>query len=381
MSRFHNSAGHWGRASAGLTGPSRRSVLRAAGFGALTLGAGSLLAACGGADEPGGAAQTAASGALTKPTPFTIASSPGDNYFLDTVCKEKKLFDKYNLKVPDFVFPQSGVQAMQLFAGGTITGMQQDTVLTMVSYVNGQEGKRPVIVGMRVPETTYSIVVNKGSWPDATASFEERMQALKGKKVGVSAVGAGSDQQLMLALEAAGMQYDDVTHLGVGQFVSGIPQMTAGRLDAYVAVDYGSAHLMAKSAGGSVYLPFWDESSPDILHKQQVQPIIVREDYLKDNRHVIDAWKAAAWEGKEWILANRDEAAAMLNETAYGGRGAEEAKAYIEHYATTVVPRIQPDWKVQKAGIDVMIDVGQKLGRLKEGQITYDQIVADFARA
>ncbi|GLW99353.1 hypothetical protein [Microtetraspora sp. NBRC 16547] len=62
------------------------------------------------------------------------------------------------------------------------------------------------------------------------------------------------------------------------------------------------------------------------------------------------------------------------------GKAANASKAYIEHYATTVVPKIQPDWKVQKEGVDVMIDVGQKLGHLKDGQVSYEKLVAESAR-
>jgi ABC-type nitrate/sulfonate/bicarbonate transport system substrate-binding protein len=362
---------------------SRRSLLRAMGLGAVALGGAGALAACGNDAAPTSAATQGggSGGGLTEPTAFKIASAPGDNYFLDAVCAEQKLFDKHKLDVGEFVFPQSGVQAMQLFAAGAINGMQQDTVLTMASFAKGQKGKRPVIVGMRIPETTYSIVVNKGSWPAASASFDEKMNALKGKKIGVAAVGAGSDQQLRLALEAAGMKYDDVTHLGVGQFTPGIAQMRAGRIDAYVAVTFATSQLMAQASGGQSYLEFWSDDAPAILNKQQVQPIIVREDFLADSMDVVNAWKSAAWEGKDWILANREEAANKLNETQFGGKGAAAATAYIEHYATSVVPKIHPDWKVEKAGIEVMIGVAEKLGAVKPGQVTYEDIVADFARA
>ena len=126
---------------------------------------------------------------------------------------------------------------------------------------------------------------------------------------------------------------------------------------------------------------FWNDDAPAILSKQQVQPIIVREDFLADSKDVVTAWKSAAWEAKDWILANRKEAADKLNETQFGGKGAAAATAYIEHYATSVVPKIIPDWKVGKAGIEVMIGVAEKLGAVKAGQVTYENIVADFARA
>lgn len=355
----------------------RRTALRAVGLGAVLAGTGGLLAGCGDDSSSSGASGGSGGGS----TEFKIASAPGDNYFLDHVCKEQGTFTANKLDVGDFVFPQSGVQAMQLFAAGAITGMQQDTLLTMTSYANAQQGSRPQIVGMRIPETTYAIVVGKGSWPDPSASYEERMQALKGKKVGVAAVGAGSDQTLRLALEEAGMGYDDVTHLGVGQFAPAIQQMQQGRIDAYVAVTYATSFMMANVTGGSVLVPFWEDNTPDLMHKQEVQPIIVREDYLADNAAVVESWKTAAWEGKDWIVANQDAAAKMLNESQFNGTAEAESKSYIDHYVTVTVPKLEDNWKVKKEGIDNMIVVAEKLGMITSGQLTYEDIVAESARA
>ncbi|GAA4081383.1 ABC transporter substrate-binding protein [Nocardioides kongjuensis] len=360
---------------------SRRGFLRYTGMGALAIGSAGLLAACG--DDGGSAAgKGGAAGALTKPTRFRIASAPGDNYFLDQVNVSEKQFEAYNLQIGKLIFPQSGVQAMQLLAGGGVDGMVQDPILTMASYVNGQKGKRPVMVGMRIPETTYSIVANAGTdFPDDSASFEDKMKALKGKRVGVAAVGAGSDQQLKLALEAAGMTYDDVEHVGVGQFASGIAQMKAKRLEAYVTVTWATTRLAAAQTGGRVYVDFLADSTPEVLRNQQVQYFITREDFLEKNPAVIQAWLDAQTEAKDWVVANPDKAADLLNKTSFDGKGEQFAKDYITHFTDVVVPKIQPDWRVPKDAVDFMIDIAVQLGTVKEGQVSYEDLVAESARA
>lgn len=369
-----------GLTAAARAGTSRRSFLRYSGMGALAIGSAGLLTACG--DGGSNVEKGSAAGALAKSTRFRIASSPGDNYFLDQVNVSLEQFDAYNLDVGKLIMPQSGVQGMQLLAGGGVEAMVQDPILTMASYVNAQAGKRPVMVGMRIPETTYAIVANEGAdLPDESATFQERMEALRGMRVGVSSVGAGSDQQLQLALEQAGMTYDDVEHVGVGQFASGIAQMKAKRLEAYVTVTWATSRIAAAQTGGWLYIDFLADGTPDLLRKQQVQYFITREDYLEEHEDVIQAWLSAQKDAKDWIVANPDEAADLLNETQFDGKAEQFSKDYITHFSDVVVPKLQPNWKVPKDAIDFMIGVATRLGTVEEGQVTYEDLVAESARA
>jgi len=358
---------------------SRRNLFKLAGLGAAAVGAGGLLAACGDDKAVGGTTVTAPN-ALAKSTPFRIASAPVDNYFIDAVNQAQHHFAKYNLEVPKFLYPSSGVQSMQMLAAGAVDGLMQDCLLTMASFVNSEKGKRPVIIGMRIPETTYSIVVNKGTWPDAGAGFEERMASLRGKRIGVTAVGAGTDQQLRLALEAAGMKYEDVTHLGVGQLAPGIAQMNAGRIDAYVGFTFMASRLMAAQTGGKVLIDFNGAGVPEIISRQEVDPIVVREDFARDHADVAKAWLAAQWDGKDWILNNREAAAKLLNDGNFAGKALEISAAYIEHFANNVVPKLKPMWKVPRESIETMAKVAEKLGIAKPGTLPYEELVPEFAR-
>ncbi|TNM50812.1 ABC transporter substrate-binding protein [Nocardioides albidus] len=359
---------------------SRRGFLRYTGMGAVAIGAGGLLAACGDSGATAGGGTVA--GALKKPARFRVATGPGDNFLLDHINFERKQFDAYNLQVGKLIYPQSGVQAMQLLTGGGVDAMVQDPILTMASYVNGQEGKRPVMVGLRVPETTYSIVANEGTdFPDESASFEERMHALAGKRVGVTAVGAGNDQQLKLALEAAGMAYDDVEHVGVGQFAAGIAQMKAKRLEAYVGFTWATTRLLAAQTGGRMYIDFLDPATPEILRNQQVQFHIVREDFLDKNQDVVTAWLAAQTAALDWVLDNPEKAADFLNKNSFDGKGQELATSYIKHFVDDVAPKIKPNWVVPQEPVDLMIEVATKLGAVKEGEVSYEDLVAESARA
>lgn len=363
------------------SGTSRRDLLRWAGSGLVAVGVGGALTACGGGSGSSSKVSKVA-GALAKPTTFHIASAPIDNYFLDFVNQDQKDYAKFNLKVPKFILPKSGVQGEQLMSAGSINGQVQDVLLTLATYAHSDPGKRPVFVGMRVPETTYSIVVAKGTWPGANASFKEKMQALKGKTIGVTAIGAGADQQLTLALKQAGMSRDDITALSVGQVAAGgAAQMKAGRIQAYVGITWATSRVLVKETGGQILVEFSDPSVPAILSKQKVDVAIVREDFAKDHEDVVKAWLAAQTAGKDWMAASPDKAAALLNKTCLGGKYADIAKGYVSHWNDDLVPKLKPDWKIEKADVDLMIDVAQQMGLIKSGQVTFEDIVPAYARA
>lgn len=367
-----------------LTSPraSRRDVLRWAGTGLVAAGLGGALTACSSGSGSSSANVKKVAAALPKPTQFRVASAPIDNYFLDFVNQDQKDYAEYNLDVPKFILPKSGVQGEQLMVAGTIDGQVQDVLLTMATYAHSTPGKRPVFVGMRVPESTYSIVVGKGTWPDAGASFKEKMQSLKGKTIGVTAIGAGADQQLTLALKQAGMSRSDVTPLSVGQVAAGgAAQLKAGRIAAYVGITWATSRVLAQETGGKILIDFSDPSVPALLSKQRVDVSIVREDFAQKHQDVVKAWLGAQTAGKDWMVANRAKAAQLLNTTCLGGKFPDIAKGYIDHFADDLVPKLQPDWKIEKTDIELMINVAEQMGILKSGQLTFEDIVPAFARA
>ncbi len=351
---------------------SRRSLLKYFGIGAAAVGASPLLAACGSGSGAAGA------GAAK----FTIASFPGDTYLIDAVNAANKDFAKHDLNVPKFIAPQSGVQALQLMTAGAVNGYAADTLLLMASHVNGTKGKRPVIAGFRTVSTTYGIVVGKkGNWPAADASFEEKMQSLKGKKVGVTAVGAGGDLQLRLALESAGMKSTDVTHLAVGPSLAAIPNLNAGRLDAYVTVQWTAGRFSAKETGGHVLLDFSEPGVPAVLREQAVLAIGVREDFAEQKPEVVQNWLKAQWDANVWMQSHKADAAKILNANTFAGKAPEIATAYMDHYVQDVAPALKPMFKADKETVDRMAKLAERFGSVKAGQINFEEIVPSFARA
>ncbi|UVJ41403.1 ABC transporter substrate-binding protein [Arthrobacter sp. CJ23] len=354
-------------------GIARRSLLRYAGLGAAALGSASLLAACGSNQGP------AASAATHK---FTVAAFPGDAYFLDTMNMENKIYAQHRLEVPKHITPQSGVQAFQLLVAGAVDGYAADTGLLMATHANSSKGKRPVLVGFRNLETTYGIVGGPDSqWPAADAGFEEKMHALKGKKIGVTAVGAGGDLQLRLALELAGMKDSDVTVLAVGPTAQAIPNVKAKRIDAYVGVQWTATRFIAKETGGTILLDFAEASAPELLRNQAVVAIAVREEMALQQPEVVQNWLAAQEAASKRIGDNKEAAARLLNDNGLGGKAPDIATEYVEHYIADVQPKLSPMFKARKDTVERMSELALRFGSVKKGDITYEQLVPEFARA
>ncbi|TQC46106.1 ABC transporter substrate-binding protein [Rhodococcus sp. WS4] len=372
-----------GRIRGAVTAPvtSRRNLFKFAGAGALAVGAGSLLAACGGSEAAGGVTGTKEAGALTAPTPFTVGSSSGDNFLIDAVNVAQSQFAPYNLEVPKLVYPQSVVQGLQMVSAGAIGGAAMDTMVTMLSFANGQKGNRPVIVGMRMPVNTYNIIVGPGNWPDQSAGFGEKMASLKGKKIGVTAIGAGTDHQLDLALKAAGMERSDITAVGVGQIPAAIAQIKNGRLDAYVGFTFGSGLSVATQVEGQMLIDFSAGDTPELLSALQVCPLVMREDNAEAREDVANAWLAAQWDAKTWIEKDRVAAAELLNKGTFNNEAPVEAVKTIDFMVDRAFPKLNPNWKVTRSGIEHVAEVMDQLGMLEKGTVSYEDIVPSFARA
>ncbi|UVJ41400.1 ABC transporter substrate-binding protein [Arthrobacter sp. CJ23] len=354
-------------------GVSRRSLLQFFGVGAAAIGSASLLTGCG---SDGNAA------AAGQPQKLAIAAFPGDAYFLDAINLANKDYDKHKLEVPKHLSPQSGVQAYQLLVAGAVDAYASDTLLLMATHANSSRGKRPLLLGFRTLETTYGIVGSKDhSWPGADTSFEEKIRSLKGKRIGVSSVGSGGDLQLKLALELAGMQYSDVTALAVGPTAQAIPNLNAGRVDAYVTVQWTATRFVAQETGGTILIDFAEASVPELMRNQAVVAMGVREDMVQQHPEIVKNWLAAQDDASKWIIGNKKAAADLLNTTGLGGKAPEIAAAYVEHYANQMAPNLKPMFKATKETVDHMAELALRFGSVKDGDISYEALVPEFARA
>ena len=89
----------------------------------------------------------------------------------------------------------------------------------------------------------------------------------------------------------------------------------------------------------------------------------------------------ASTDAKDWVVANQKAAAEQLNKSQFNGKAQAESEKYIDHFVNELLPKVKPGWKVERDGLDRMIKIGEQLGLLKAGQVTFDELVPEFARA
>ena len=124
----------------------------------------------------------------------------------------------------------------------------------------------------------YTIMVAKtGDWPPEGSSFTDRIKALKGKRIGVSGIGAGTDHALILMLKSVGLSEKDVTRIGIGEQQAAIGQLSAGAIDAFVSFSLSGNAIIEQQTGARRYAATFDPDSPQAKAFRKLTEEVARQ--------------------------------------------------------------------------------------------------------
>lgn len=346
--------------------------------GALAL----IAAACGGGSSTSSTATTKVSSstsvAAKSLTPLTLITFPGTYYFTDAVAQSQGFFKKHGLDVK-FVKPQAGTSALQLLLSGSVDGLINDGALSVLPAAKGQNIK---IIGSVYNRNAWKIYVSDKltGLPSASAGFPALIQALKGKTIGVTSIGAGTDLALQSVLIAAGMNpATDVHRVGIGLLQAAVGQFQAGRIDAYVFNSpagsvLGSSHLAHE------YFDLATQAPKEFADVPQGS-LIVSGTWLKTHASIAKEWIAAEEEAMKWIEqpANLNTAGALYA-SSYGGTTSAGVTT-VKMLDSQVYPYTLPGLQVSQSLFNNEVNLLVKVGLLKAGTADYSKIVASFAQA
>lgn len=229
---------HKRAASGARRGPWLRSISLAIG-GCLAL---ATVSGCGSSSTTDGS-RPAVSG-------ITSAASSGDNITIG-VFTGSTFSIPYPIAVSEGFFAQNGLNAKIVkFTTGPalISGVISHSVdvsalspLVLIStQLQGQSSLRAT--GPSMKNSTLLVASTSSVGTQAkTLSYPETVKRLKGKRVGVPALGAAGQVLVDSLLVGAGMTPDDVTYLAVGGASSALAALKAGRIDAYTTSASGVA--------------------------------------------------------------------------------------------------------------------------------------------
>jgi ABC-type nitrate/sulfonate/bicarbonate transport system substrate-binding protein len=299
-----------------------------------------------------------------KMTEFSSAVFQSEVYLPDFVAKDKGFAAKHGLDLK-FVTPQSGVAAAQLMLAGAVQGWGTDPLIILTAASKGNNVK---LAGIATPVMAYTIMVSKtGSWPPESASFLDRIKALKGKRIGVSGIGAGTDHALILMLKAAGLTENDVTRIGIGQQQAAIGQLSGGAIDAFVSFSLSGNAVIQQQTGARRYAATFDADAPRSVRDLPFTCFAVAGDFAAKNPETVANWLAAEADAIAWIHANPDGAAEILNTHVFDGKQLDLAKKIVPEMNKTYFEGIPPGFKVRRKTFDLLVEAGKELGSFPGG--------------
>lgn len=181
--------------------------------------------------------------------PLAIQIYPGFlGSFLAAVAQEQGFYKANGLDVK-LVPLGDGPRGLAALEGGSIQLAQNNTDFMLLARKRGLD--LMVVAGTWGEQFTV-MARNDVQLPDAASGYPAVMKDLVGKKIGVSARGAGTEYGMRTLLTAAGLDPDSVTYIAVGGTAGQVPALRTGNVDAVVAAGVGAAVVKAMGIGKAV---------------------------------------------------------------------------------------------------------------------------------
>ncbi len=300
-----------------------------------TLGAAALalsLVACsgGGNAAPGGDGPDELTKISMHVYPGTLLSVP------TFVGIEEGIFKKHGIELEPVSFP-SGPEAVQALVSGGVDLV--DTSPSVINITNEQRGSAVIkaVVGGIAGGLHYSIVGGPGvDWPDPSDQ-QAVLEALEDKTIGVTVVGADTQNVFAGLMELAGLDPTKADFVGVGIGASAVAAVTTGQVDAVVAAPPSGERIVDE--GGITLIDFRTGGVHEAFEPFMQTNYFATEKWLQENEDAAHRLQKAFAESMEFIKdpANIDR----VTEIFVGegeGVDATAAKDWVERYIPLYTP-------------------------------------------
>lgn len=248
------------------------------------------------------------------------------HYLLILAGQEKGFFKDYGLEVEWVPFRGTAEQWRAFAAGSVIVGTG-----TAVGAVQA--------LGRGLPGVVVAHYQNKDAWYIyvASASALKEPKDLKGKKIGISAIGGTDYGYTMLALKALGLD-KDIRLVGVGGIPESIAALKAGAIDATMRSVYTFVPLIEKGEAREVL------NINQFLPKEWVvHTLFVHKDLVKDKAETVRRLARAVVTASLFLKENPGWAMQKVKEVQ--GVAEAGAKLVMENLEFT-------DGRIEKKGLE-----------------------------
>ena len=299
-----------------------------------------------------------------------VQDYPGLGNFLVRVANANGLCEKNGIKCEVRPLTSSPLGLQTLMAGDLeIAFVAPDTLIQATN-----KGADLKIIGSGARDPVFFLMAAAGlNLPNLSKGYPAVMQDFKGKKIGITARGAGPEFVLKEMLLEAGMKADDVTLVAVGAPNTAFPAIANKQVDALVLFTPMDGFCEVSKACTVVVDPRKGQGSADILKSRGASMVqVVRGDYASKNADTLDAYGRALREA-ETLAQNPANFAAMLKIaqdtfkiTTEGGDKVLEVslRNTLPGYRFAVDPAALQhiaDYNFRNGQIDKLVDTGRLL--------------------
>ncbi len=320
---------------------------RRAGLTAAVAAMGLVLSACGGVTD---------SADPTVDNPVAVSFVEGLDVFpyeVVTVATEEGYFAEEGIE-PTVIHTENEMQALasnsaEFAIGGTLAVLQAvDSGIDVITIFATMEG-----LGMNAAFSNR-IVEEFGLTPETP--LDERMEALRGQTIGLTAPLGDDEVFFRYFLSEAGLDSDeDVTFAYIGGTPDRITAMQAGEIAAYMSSIPAAELAQDRGVGQRMLTPIAEEI--DALDGIPYSGVHVTREYAERNPKVVEAVGRALSKAANFMRDNHEETITIVGE-AYPELSPEVVRAGME----SIFPAIPESGRMTQKGWDNLRAAGAAAG-------------------
>jgi ABC-type nitrate/sulfonate/bicarbonate transport system substrate-binding protein len=208
------------------------------------------------------------------------------------VAKEKGVFEKHGLDA-SLIYISGGPRSVMALLGGSVQFVVHSAMPSLEAYLGGAD---TVLVGTSMNHLDHYLVVH----PSITTPRE-----LRGKVIGVSALGSLTDTALREALRVNELSERDVTILAVGDLGARMVGLQNGTIQGTLLI--GAQAVAAARMGFKLLIDF-----SKLPFEVATSSILSRRAYLQKNRDTAMKFMKAWVEATYLFKSNREAGVAIM---------------------------------------------------------------------
>ena len=226
--------------------------------------------------------------------PFIVGvSGPSINMIHAFLARDLGFWQKYGVEPRVVLFEAGSILAQAMLSGDVKMSISSGPAV----IAGRSQGAETIIVAACVNTLPYSLVSAKGI---------TKWDQLKGKKIGISRFGSGTDTAIRLALRKFGLDpLKDVTILQMGSQPDRIRALAAGSIDATLVSP--PLDLTAKKQGYNILVNLADLAIP---YPQQV--VETTDRFIRENPHMVKNFLKGFLESVHYAASHKDETKRLI---------------------------------------------------------------------